>query len=345
MYDITQNSRIWRCHCMSGNCNAVPLGSMTALHRVLGEKLRLLAGGIEPLDTIAPGFSSVGSLTVGPNSLFNVRGRVAPLQFPGEPFSCPPGEINIRVGHQKVPVRETCLVAVSPPVPEHGRPMALHVFDEDGGLVQRMDAVERDDALLLVAATSSHPLWDGSVDGCGIGRQGPQREDNVVALMPKFAPGKNWKLMPLAEHLDHIISDGGRQRYKRLKSLGTEEVRSIDPNVLPHLLDILAAMRRPFVRIFFRKTIAQAHQGPVHLSNVTNDILLAYSRNTVSALDLQSIGRAWLVPYAAKVGISTCLEIYDRSGACLAMFLSELPDVCMEQIDWDELMFSLPGHA
>ncbi|MEM7425311.1 MAG: hypothetical protein AAF441_04410 [Pseudomonadota bacterium] len=222
--------------------------------------------------------------------------------------------------------------------------MAIHVFDDRGALVQRLDIIEPDDTLILAAATSSHPLWTGSAGDLDPRHFDPRCESNVISLMPQFSRGKNWKLLPFHEHLDHIIADGGNQRHRRLMSLGREEARRIDTKVLPHLLDYLATQNRSFTRIFVRKTIAQAHQGPVHMIDVVDDVLMAYSKKTVAALDMQSIGKAWLVPYAAKAGSSSSLEIYDRTGACLAIFLSEQPNACMAQIDWDDLMFSLPGE-
>ncbi|MEM1199091.1 MAG: hypothetical protein AAGI06_07280 [Pseudomonadota bacterium] len=328
---------------MSGHCAAVPVGSASALAATLGDKCRFLSGGINPLHTIAPDFFDVSAMTVGPNSVLSARGKIAPIQYSGEPLKCVPGAISLRVSHVNVPNDESCLVAVTDSVPEFRRPTAMHVFDHDGGLVHRLDLIEGDDELILAAATAGHPIWRGNVQRFEADNLGARRPDNVIALMPQLAGGKNWKLMPFKDHLDHVIGDGGHQRFKRLMTLGSRETLRIDHRVLPKLLDFLSLHRMPFMRAFVRKSLAQIQAGPIQMIDVIDDVLMAYSKKSTSGLDLKSIKAAWLVPYATGYGKSLGLEIYDHDGACLAIFFSEEPHVSIGRTGWSELLLSLPS--
>lgn len=330
---------------MSSDCSAVPLGSARDLSEVLGKKCRFLSGGISPLHSIAPDFFNVSAMTVGSNGVLSARGQVAPLQYPGERFTCTPGSISLRVSHANTPDDRSCLVAVSEAVPGHRRPMAMHVFNHDGGLVHRLDMLESDDELILAAASAAQKSWNGNVRTFEQDNLGNRQSSNVVALMPQMVRGKNWKLLPIKDHLDHVIRDGGEQRYWRLKSLSASQVRRIDHRLLPNFLDFLSLHRRAFVRVFVRKSLAQAHHGSVHLIDVIDDVVMAYSKNSVLALDLKAIEAAFLVPYAAQSGRSFALETYDRNGDCLAMFLQDEEEVRIGQVDWNQLVLSLPTIA
>lgn len=333
-------SKLWKCCCAStGPCSG-QFHTIQNLKMKLGERCRLLKGGLEPLNMMAPEFFDPVATTIGPNSLITDRGRYAPLQFGNMRFRCNSHRIAVRTSRADPAYEEKCLVAIAEFDTGRRWSAGLHVFNDHGRIVHRIDLPHADDELVLAAAGGTAQTWHGAL--AFLEQDNAEPESNVISLAPYIAARDKWDRFSLEDHLDDIIVDGGRSRLKRLRRLGLENAWPVSRAVLPSMFGHLEHQRVDFTRIVPQPTLLQANRGPLDGVRLRQNLALLYCKDSIMALDLSSVAECWIVAYGSDGHRLPALELYDGNDMCQALFLVDRSAPVASLASWGDLLGSLP---
>lgn len=344
MADAPSNSHLsrWSAHCNGRLGCTKPIATAFALRETMGENSCLLAGGIEPYKMIVPEFQQVAVTTMGEASLLTDFGQINVIDSVEQTFLCPLDKVTVLTAHKAEPDQHKCLTALSNADLEGHRPPAFYVFDEAGTVIHRVDLTNSDDALIMASSCSALDRWDGSARLFKTENQSSCDHKNVVSIVHHLKRRKDWGAMQQPDHLNDILSDGGKSRFRSLQYLGAEYAFETKPEVLTHFLGYLVERKISFTRIVTRPRVLQAHRGYAQYMHLKDKILSIYSGHSIMALDVSAINSIWVVNYQAGNRQELSLEIFDRNDNCLAVISCDPEKTSNCYVNWTELLKSLP---
>ena len=333
-------SKLWeRCCASAGSCPR-QFHTIQGLKTNLGEHCRLLEGGLEPLNMMVPEFFDPIATTIGANSLIMDRGRYAPVQYGNMRFHCESHQITLRTSRASPAYEEKCFLAIAEFDADRRRSAGLHVFDDSGRIIHRIDLPHADDELVLAAAGAIAQTWNGSV--AFLEQDNADPSSNVIALAPYIAARDRWHRLSLEEHLDDIIADGGRSRLKRLRQTGSDKAYRVKTAVLPALFSYLETEKIDFTRIVPQPTLLQANRGVLDGVRIRQNLALLYCEDAMMVLDLASVADCWVVAYGPDEHPLLGLEVFDSDGMCQAVFINDTLAPAELLTRWCDILASLP---
>ncbi|MBO6920370.1 MAG: hypothetical protein JJ858_18225 [Rhizobiaceae bacterium] len=269
------------------------------------------------------------------------RGSIDHIQLSGSPFQVEQNKIIVRLNNQDVISQNDCQLAVTQTDQTQRHPPALHLFNQSGQITHRVDLSENDDVLILAASLASQ-----------IERQKPEifskksafeEPTNNVISMKSFLQAKHLpQQMSVEDNLDDVLTDGGLSRFNKLQNLDSNHAWQVNELMLPYFLRHMTQVKFIFTRLFVASNILQGHTSDIAALNLEGHLLSIYSKGSVGILDFSAVAQAWVINYSGNGRSIPALEIYDKRGNCMAIFLPEKRPYGFMCDDWSEMLYSFP---
>ncbi|MGX2992820.1 hypothetical protein JNUCC64_00765 [Streptomyces sp. JNUCC 64] len=286
----------------------------------LGTDCRRRGGSVRLIDARMPElghcltlFQHVQALTGGPVARIDQAGSYALPSLRGEAFAVRPGTIALRLDGARI--ASAAVVRDEP-----AGTVALHLYDTDGRTVHRGRLLSAADRLL---AGLARPAAVGPPSGAPAPVPGPPAGPDGDQLA----------------RLDAVLGGTGPA------APGTSDRhRTLDPGVVPAVLEAVRAAGLPVGVAVFAPAAAQACAGRVLVTDRTvgGQVFAAFEDASVE-IELSGVRSCRLVRSRGAHGPTPAIELDDADGRCVAMITQFGAVGGRVHAEWERLTAVLPG--
>lgn len=307
----------------------------SALGREGGPEVRRLEGDWQKLVARLPALGHVKAITRNVNSVIEVEGVYADVEFFGPVMGQSLGTIDLRLFMNRwkhgYAVREETKRGVS---------RSLQYFDATGRALHKLYLRPESDAAAYDAVVRDFLAADQVAPGSFSSPDAPEpvKPDADVDVEAFRA---DWRALKDTHEFFLILRKHGLARTQALRLGGDELATKVPVTAADSLLRIAADRGVPLMCFVGNKGVIQIYSGPVKRVLAKDAWLNVLDPGFDLHIRQDRIAEVWIVRKPTVDGVVTSLEVYAADGEQMALFVGKRKPGMAESLGWRDVLAAL----
>lgn len=307
----------------------------SALGREGGPGVRRLDGDWQKLVARLPALGHVKAITRNANSVIEVEGSYADVEFFGPVMGQSLGTVDLRLfmnrwKHGYAVWEET----------KRGVSRSLQFFDATGRAIHKLYLRPESDEAAYESIATDFLAADQTAPGAFAAPDAPEpvkpdREVDVEAFRA------DWRALKDTHEFFMVLRKHGLARTQALRLGGDEFTTKVPLTAPDSLLRIAADRGVPLMCFVGNRGVIQIYSGPVKRVIAKDAWLNVLDPGFDLHMRQDRIAEAWIVRKPTVDGIVTSLEVYAADGEQMALFVGKRKPGMAESLGWRDVLAAL----